>query len=923
MAGSHDRFLGEQFGRTRKPGKTSVLRIKDRLSELILTLLVCLAPWAFGSVEAWAELGLYAGIALLTILNYRRSAGWSLRGGLVHLPGLALVGLVLLALLQAMPLQRGLLSWIAPRSAALRAQLLPDVSEHVLGDTDVAVALPAETLSLEPDSTLQTAARLSAAWLLFQAVLSLKGIPGISLRLARAVIVNASLLAIFAIVQGLTWNGCIYWVRPAHVSAASWSVGGPFLSHSHLAAYLNMGLGLALGLLLQGDWRDFLRRDSTKLWTAYAAAIIAVGVISSQSRSGFLGLLAASVLLACALRRRLIPLGFALAVMLVMIGLLLALLGGSSSWGSRLATILDVRESGYSARLEIWRRALQAWWARPFWGSGFGVFPVAVTPYLRHSNIVFFARAENEYVDMLVEGGAIGFGLVLAFLAGIAGLARRAIRDLPSGQKRGLVGGAAFGLIALSVQSSADFAPHIPAVGVLAVVLCGVIARYGRAGGMSREEHAADLSRLSSRDQSPPTRGIRNQMGERSPWKWLVDAGMEWRSAIGRAGPTRWRSTELWWLGSVVLAAFLVSHAVRDAWIEKRLDGAGLPIPGTYLATVGTLERESWGLDEYRLALQDVLRRRPNWSEGYLRLGLVHLGMYRQMAKEWLDDSGVDLDGINRMAEPLWLQRTVREHPVQATAPPGKMDVLSVEPVLSHLVPAAHCFLEARRCSPFLALPHAEMAALDYLLASAESVSTYVQRALSLSGNDAQLLTYLAEIAAQAGDRKLAAQCWRKSLEVKPSDWTEIADAARMVLSPEEILRDVATNGFDAVRFADRLYPEAVQRPIRDRFFQVAIERFAASREIIAAEQLFLEAHALASLDQPVRARKQMETALALEPAQAAWREEYIEWLLRWGRADEAHAQALKGRYFSPNSQAIREAVDRTAEVLARGGTPP
>ena len=390
------------------------------------------------------------------------------------------------------------------------------------GDTDVAVALPAATLSLEPDSTLQTAARLSAAWLLFQAVLGLKGTPGVSLRFARVVVFNAALLSLFAIVQGLTWNGRIYWVRPAHVSTTSWSAGGPFLSHSHLAAYLNMGLGLALGLLLQGNWRDFLRRDSTKLWTAYAAAIIAVGVIGSHSRSGFLGLLAASFLLACSLRRRLIPLGFGLAVVLVMIGLCLALLGGSSSFGSRLATILDVGNEGYLSRLEVWRRALQAWWARPFWGSGFGVFPVAIIPYLRHRSPVFFARAENEYVDMLVEGGAIGFMLVLAFLAGIGGLARRAIRDLPSGPERGLVGGAVFGLIALSVQSCADFAPHVPAVGVLAVVLCGLIARQGRAAGMNREEHAIDSSRLTSQDQSPPERDIRNQMAQRSPSKRLV-----------------------------------------------------------------------------------------------------------------------------------------------------------------------------------------------------------------------------------------------------------------------------------------------------------------------------------------------------------------------------------------------------------------
>ena len=47
----------------------------------------------------------------------------------------------------------------------------------------------------------------------------------------------------------------------------------------------------------------------------------------------------------------------------------------------------------------------------------------------------------------------------------------------------------------------------------------------------------------------------------------------------------------------LVLSVFLVSHAVRDAWIENRLDSAGLPVPGTFLATVGTLETATEGLD--------------------------------------------------------------------------------------------------------------------------------------------------------------------------------------------------------------------------------------------------------------------------------------------------------------------------------------
>ena len=104
-----------------------------------------------------------------------------------------------------------------------------------------------------------------------------------------------------------------------------------------------------------------------------------------------------------------------------MIGLCLAFLGGSSSFGSRLATILDVGDKGYVSRLEVWRRALGL--------VGSTLLGVRFRSFSRRNNPLFetpkpgiFSRAENEYIDMLVEGGAIGFILVLAFSPGLAGL---------------------------------------------------------------------------------------------------------------------------------------------------------------------------------------------------------------------------------------------------------------------------------------------------------------------------------------------------------------------------------------------------------------------------------------------------------------------------------------------------------------------
>ena len=260
-------------------------------------------------------------------------------------------------------------------------------------------------------------------------------------------------------------------------------MGGPFLSHNHLAAYLNMGLGLALGLLLCGNSREILRRDSLKLWTAHGAGLIAICVVTSHSRSGFLGLLAACLVFVICLRP-VSPMGVGLAGLMMIAGLCLALVGSYSSYTAAV-TILDLGDQGYQARLGVWQVRIRAWWERPVWGSGLGAFPVAITPHLTRELTVCFA-AENEYVDMFVEGGVVGVLLVLTFMVSIGGPGPACVRGSLGKRHRGFVAGAGFGLVALAVQSCADFGSHIPAVGVTAVVLAALIARLGRTGGVKQ-----------------------------------------------------------------------------------------------------------------------------------------------------------------------------------------------------------------------------------------------------------------------------------------------------------------------------------------------------------------------------------------------------------------------------------------------------
>ena len=173
-------------------------------------------------------------------------------------------------------------------------------------------------------------------------------------------------------------------------------------------------------------------------------------------------------------------------------------------------------------------------------------------------------------------------------------------------------------------------------------------------------------------------------------------------------------------------------------------------------------------------------------------------------------------------------------------------------------------------------------------------------------------------MAVQTGDRGLAARCWRKQLRVNPSSWSDVADQAALVLSTDELLSDVVTDGHDAVRFAERLYGDADRREERDQCLQAAITRLPFDRKLSAAERLFYEAHARAGLNQREQACERMTAALALEPDQANWREDYVTWLLAWERPDESASTSLDRAIFR-----ARFASLPGGRRPQRGGTGP
>jgi len=841
---------------------------------MILTMMACLSPWAFGSVEAWAQLGLDVGVVLLALLWALGGRPLDRRWAVCCLPSLALGALVLLALLQAAPLPEGLLRALSPATARLRSSLIPRVGELVGGDPGPSVPLPAATLSQDPEATLHTAAWLAAAWIVLQSVLNLSSRREALRRFSLALAINAAALALYSLVQALTWNGKIYGWR-----ASPYSSAGPFVSHNHLAAYLNLGLGLTLGFLLAP--RENQR--GRKLWSAYAATLIVAGIVVSLSRSGFIAMAGGGLGLFLWRRPRGARLWFSLGTLALLIPLFLVVVSRAVPFQGRLATLLT--SSSYGERTQIWRDAIRAWPGVPAWGTGLGSFAAAAAPYFGHATGVTYTHAENEYIEWLVEGGVVGLGLAMAFVVGVVGLGRRAWQS-SSGQERALILGAAFSGLSLLIQSGGDFAPHIPAVGMTAIILAGLVIRRGLAVA------TATLSRP-----------------ERTPWA------------------VHWPLGEL---AIVCTGLIVVYHGSSRARAESAFLSAGVALRdnGPLVRIQDRLKtsidsptaKAEPELERMRVALEQALRLRPNWAEGHLRLGLVFLHDYERCAARAISARVDDPASRTLLASPLWLHQVIHSSPDGSRE--SIRELVDHAPIRDHLVPAARSFLEARRCCPVLALPHAELATLDYLLIGGEKGTVYVERALRLAGSNGTLIALATQLAVQLDAPDLAAHGLRKALQTQAMDWTEVADLAGGVLTPAQVLHNVVPDSRTALAFSDRLYAASEEQDIRRAFLEAALRRLPENRALAAAERLELEAQLWKRLEDRARAQERMEAALALEPRRASWRKDLVSWLIAWGRPREAHDQALVGFQYAPEHPEMHAALDMAAEAIARGTAP-
>lgn len=272
------------------------------------------------------------------------------------------------------------------------------------------------------------------------------------------------IVALFALVQHLTYNGKIYWLWPAVNSSF-----GPYFDHSHYAGLMEMVTPIPLTMALT----DGARRQERLLWLVPAILMTAT-IFVSGSRGGMTAFTVQMFVLAALLvTRRSRRTAFALLVTCLVAGAF-ALWIDSSGVLKRLGSLADpLTNTGVTSRLAVARDVPRMVHDRPITGWGLGLFPMVYPQYRSFSTDLIVNEAHNDYLQMLVETGILGFVCVLWF---IVNLYRAGIQNFrahgSSVPMRTLA--ALVGCTGILVHSLSEFNLHIPANAALFFVLSSI-----------------------------------------------------------------------------------------------------------------------------------------------------------------------------------------------------------------------------------------------------------------------------------------------------------------------------------------------------------------------------------------------------------------------------------------------------------------
>jgi O-antigen ligase len=286
------------------------------------------------------------------------------------------------------------------------------------------------------------------------------------------VVIYASAISLFAIVQFFTSHGLIYWQIPSHGD-----VFGPYVNHNDYAGLMEMLIPVALCFALYRSLKSF---NQSLLILGVCGAI--ASLLLSGSRGGMVSVAVEMVILGAIIWRwkggtgNVRKWSFVGLVAAAGLAALLLAVMPDSGW-QRLATIAGLvhkPDVTLENRLTVSRDALVELRDYPQLGTGLGSFNAVFPQYQTFSTDLGWDHAHNDYVEALTETGVVGGLIILSALLLFGWFAFRNLPERMENLQGWIQLGAALGCCGLLIHSLVDFNLHIPANAAWFAVCAGL-----------------------------------------------------------------------------------------------------------------------------------------------------------------------------------------------------------------------------------------------------------------------------------------------------------------------------------------------------------------------------------------------------------------------------------------------------------------
>lgn len=246
---------------------------------------------------------------------------------------------------------------------------------------------------------------------------------------------------------------------------------GTFVCPNHLAGFLEMVFPIALALCL------FSRLVmGARLFIGYASVVVIFGWVLTFSRGGWLAGAAGLIALFIAALFRddtrnknwLIPF-VVIVIVLSMAALFIKPIK------ERVLTIRPGADSSIATRVTIWKQTIPMIEQQPVFGYGPASFAWRYPPFRDDTMRNKVTYTHNDYLNLLVDYGAVGFVIVALFFIFLLSRITRIpqLYDHPNNQA--LLIGSLAALATILVHAVFDFNNHIHSNGMLMVIIAALV----------------------------------------------------------------------------------------------------------------------------------------------------------------------------------------------------------------------------------------------------------------------------------------------------------------------------------------------------------------------------------------------------------------------------------------------------------------